>query len=140
MTQIMYNELDDLGCSNPWNVQQNIRAGIRELSGDLRLFTGRSAYEQCILGLAAYNAGAGAVKKYGGVPPTTKPSTTWSRSARSSTTWSPPDTPRPQDHFIVRFAASCGRSRTPFRFPDPISDLRNPISSFPPPFREGAGG
>jgi hypothetical protein len=69
MTQIMYNELGDLGCSNPWNVQQNIRAGIRELSGDLRLFTGRSNYDQCILGLAAYNAGAGAVKKYGGVPP-----------------------------------------------------------------------
>jgi soluble lytic murein transglycosylase-like protein len=69
ITQIMYNELSDLGCSNPWNVQQNIRAGIRELSGDLRLFTGHSNYDQCILGLAAYNAGAGAVKKYGGVPP-----------------------------------------------------------------------
>jgi hypothetical protein len=69
MTQIMYNELDDLGCSNPWNVQQNIRAGIRELSEDLRRFTGRPNYEQCVLGLAAYNAGPNAVKKYGGVPP-----------------------------------------------------------------------
>jgi hypothetical protein len=69
MTQIMYNELSDLGCSNPWNVQQNIRAGIRELSDDLRHFAGRSNYEQCILGLAGYNAGLGAVKKYLGVPP-----------------------------------------------------------------------
>ncbi len=69
MTQIMYNELEDLGCSNPWNVQQNIRAGLRELSEDLRRFAGRSNYEQCILGLAAYNAGPNAVKKYGGVPP-----------------------------------------------------------------------
>lgn len=69
MTQIMYNELEELGCSNPWNVQQNIRAGLRELAEDLRRFAGRSNYEQCILGLAAYNAGPNAVKKYGGVPP-----------------------------------------------------------------------
>ncbi len=69
MTQIMYNELESLGCSDPWNVQQNIRAGLRELSEDLNRYKGRSNYEQCILGLAAYNAGPGAVKKYGGVPP-----------------------------------------------------------------------
>ena len=69
MTQIMYNELEDLGCKNPWNVQQNIRAGLSELSEDLRRFPDRSNYEQCILGLACYNAGPGAVKKHGGVPP-----------------------------------------------------------------------
>ncbi len=69
MTQIMHNELEDLGCSNPWNVQQNIRAGLGELSEDLRRFSDRSNYDQCILGLACYNAGPGAVKKYGGVPP-----------------------------------------------------------------------
>ena len=69
MTQIMYNELADLGCSNPWNVQQNLRAGIGELSEDVHRFPDRSNYEQCILGLACYNAGPGAVKKHGGVPP-----------------------------------------------------------------------
>jgi soluble lytic murein transglycosylase-like protein len=69
MTQLMPCNLEDMGVDNPWNVQQNIRGGIRLLSEELRKFAGRSNYEQCILGLAAYNAGPNAVKKYGGVPP-----------------------------------------------------------------------
>jgi soluble lytic murein transglycosylase-like protein len=69
MTQLMPCNLDDMKVSNPWNVQQNLRGGIQLLSDELHKFVDHPNYEQCILGLAAYNAGAGAVKKYGGVPP-----------------------------------------------------------------------
>lgn len=69
MTQLMPCNLEDMNVTNPWNVQQNIRGGIQLLSKELHKFADRSNYEQCILGLAAYNAGPGAVKKYGGVPP-----------------------------------------------------------------------
>ncbi len=69
MTQLMPCNLEDLNIDNPWNVQGNIRGGIQHLSEELRRFSDRSNYEQCILGLACYNAGPGNVKKYGGVPP-----------------------------------------------------------------------
>ena len=69
MTQLMPCNLDDMKVSNPWNVQQNLRGGIQLLSDELHKFADRPNYEQCILGLAAYNAGPNAVKKYGGVPP-----------------------------------------------------------------------
>ena len=69
MTQLMPCNLDDMKVSNPWNVQQNLRGGIQLLSDELHKFSDRANYEQCILGLAAYNAGPNAVKKYGGVPP-----------------------------------------------------------------------
>lgn len=69
MTQLMPCNLEDLSIDNPWNVQDNIRGGIEHLSQELRKFSDRSNYEQCILGLAAYNAGIGNVRKHGGVPP-----------------------------------------------------------------------
>ena len=69
MTQLMPCNLESMRVSNPWNVQQNLRGGIQLLSKELHKFSDRSNYEQCILGLAAYNAGPNAVKKYGGVPP-----------------------------------------------------------------------
>jgi hypothetical protein len=45
-----------------WDVQTNLRAGIRFLKSLCSTFSVKSA-------VAAYNAGAGAVHKYGGVPP-----------------------------------------------------------------------
>lgn len=69
MTQLMPCNLESMRVSNPWNVQQNLRGGIQLLSKELHKFSDRSNYEQCILGLAAYNAGPNAVRKYGGVPP-----------------------------------------------------------------------
>jgi soluble lytic murein transglycosylase-like protein len=48
---------------NPWDPAQNINGGVRELRGYLDRF------KQVDLALAAYNAGPGAVHKYGGVPP-----------------------------------------------------------------------
>ena len=53
-----------LGCSNPLDPAQAIDAGAKYLSQQLKAFGGdvRKA-------LAAYNAGPGAVQRYGGVPP-----------------------------------------------------------------------
>ena len=69
MTQLMPVNCEDFGVTNPWNVQQNLRGGIAHLADSLRGFPGKPNYEQCILGLACYNAGSGAVRRYGGVPP-----------------------------------------------------------------------
>jgi soluble lytic murein transglycosylase-like protein len=53
-----------LGCTNPLDPAQAIDAGAKYLSQQLKAFGGdpRKA-------LAAYNAGPGAVQRYGGVPP-----------------------------------------------------------------------
>ena len=49
---------------DPWNPTQNIMGGARHLRALLDRFDGRID-----LALAAYNAGSGAVTRYGGVPP-----------------------------------------------------------------------
>ena len=49
---------------NPRNPRQAIFGAAKYLSSQIRAFGG-----DLRLGLAAYNAGAGAVKKYGGIPP-----------------------------------------------------------------------
>lgn len=67
LTQLMPCNATDMGV-NPWDLEQNIRAGLRYLSDQLRKFPQKSNYEQCILALACYNAGPGAVKRAGGVP------------------------------------------------------------------------
>ena len=53
-----------LGVTNPFNPVQNIFGGARYLGSLLKMFGG-----DLRLALASYNAGSGAVKKYGGVPP-----------------------------------------------------------------------
>jgi soluble lytic murein transglycosylase-like protein len=67
LTQLMPETAKDFGV-DPWDLEQNIRGGVRELSQYLHAYASRSNYEQCVLGLACYNAGAGAVKRAGGVP------------------------------------------------------------------------
>jgi soluble lytic murein transglycosylase-like protein len=49
---------------DPWDTRENFRGGANYLSGLLQRYDG-----DLIRALAAYNAGPGAVDRYGGVPP-----------------------------------------------------------------------
>ncbi len=53
-----------LGVEDPYDPQQNVRGGTRYIKGLLDRFHG-----DLRLAVAAYNAGPGAVEKYGDVPP-----------------------------------------------------------------------
>lgn len=63
LTQLMPGTARELGVTNPWNPWQNVYGGATYLSQQLRTFNSIS------LALAAYNAGAGNVRTYGGIPP-----------------------------------------------------------------------
>lgn len=64
LTQLMPGTARDMGISDPWNPWQNVYGGAKYLRLQLEAFGGRLDYA-----LAAYNASAGNVRKYGGVPP-----------------------------------------------------------------------
>jgi soluble lytic murein transglycosylase-like protein len=64
LMQLMPGTASDLGVDDPYNPVQNIRAGVSYLKGLLVKFA-----HNVELALAAYNAGPGAVKKYGNVVP-----------------------------------------------------------------------
>jgi soluble lytic murein transglycosylase-like protein len=64
LTQLMPSTAAGLGVTDPTDPQQSIDAGARYLRQQLDAFGGDEK-----LALAAYNAGAGAVRKYGGIPP-----------------------------------------------------------------------
>lgn len=69
--QLMPDEVHDLGLNNPYDPTQNIAGAIYLLRGRLDNYRGGGdlTMQHVILALASYNAGMGAVKKYGGVPP-----------------------------------------------------------------------
>lgn len=62
--QLMPATARELGVVNSFDPVQNIMGGAKYLSGLLKKFNGDIS-----LALAAYNAGSGNVKKYGGIPP-----------------------------------------------------------------------
>lgn len=61
--QLMPATAQGLGVKNPYDPEQNIMGGAKCISQKLKEFNG-----DVRLALAAYNAGSGAVKRYGGVP------------------------------------------------------------------------
>lgn len=61
--QLMPSTAKELGVKDPYDAEQNIMGGAKLIAAHLKKFNG-----DVKLALAAYNAGSGAVKKYGGVP------------------------------------------------------------------------
>jgi soluble lytic murein transglycosylase-like protein len=66
--QLMPGTAAGMGVSNAYDPEQNLAAAVKILRGNLDRYRGYGD-KQFAMALAAYNAGSGAVKRHGGVPP-----------------------------------------------------------------------
>lgn len=64
LMQLMPSTARILGVRHPFSISDNIEGGVKYLARLLKTFNGNLHHS-----IAAYNAGEGAVAKYGGVPP-----------------------------------------------------------------------
>jgi len=64
LMQLMPRTAESLGVTDAFDIRQNIDGGTRYLRRMLDMFD-----DDVSLALAAYNAGAGAVRRHGGIPP-----------------------------------------------------------------------
>ncbi|EPB9414616.1 transglycosylase SLT domain-containing protein [Clostridium perfringens] len=64
LMQLMPENCQEYGVTNPYDPYQNIVGGTRQLADLIKMYNGNLP-----LVLAGYNAGIGNVQKYGGVPP-----------------------------------------------------------------------
>lgn len=67
LTQLMPDNVKELGITNPFDPEQNLQGGAKYLSQMLARYPGRIDYA-----LAAYNAGPGKVDQFKGIPPYTE--------------------------------------------------------------------
>lgn len=73
--QVMPDEARSFKLTNPYDPIQNVRVSVNMLRMKLDMYRergvpdGQLTMRQIELAMAAYNAGAGAVKKHGGIPP-----------------------------------------------------------------------
>ncbi len=67
--QLMPFNCKTYGVTDPYDIEQNLAASTLHMRELLDRYAGRGATDQFQLAVAAYNAGAGAVARHGGVPP-----------------------------------------------------------------------
>lgn len=67
--QLMPGTARGMGVSNAYDTMQNLYGTVRLIRGHLDKYQKSAAFDQLALALAAYNAGPGAVRMHGGVPP-----------------------------------------------------------------------